>query len=292
MMKDAFALAVLSFIICKLSFSLLSWFVDEKKTPFHWQQTQQSYHHLLHRFVQRIKESFFSQPSALFPLVGASLLYHLLSFFLAIELLAFLESIFFQIPYEAGDGLWQFIYLDPHDRLWPWWLYVLASVCGVGFDVLSAWLTLALLKKADHAKYPTSLARLLGLLLVHSFAPTRHLSRSEPLSINHSGGHTSQSNRLHGRCVDLYPGHKRQRPYLELLQPWSFHVGHPVASPWVSHLALYTIHPHEHKQNNNLSKSAASPKTGNDSRNIECDTRGCTQDFFVSKASMLWNAAF
>ena len=165
--KDVFALAVLSFIICKLAFGLLSWSVDEKKMPFHWKQTQQSYQHLLHRFVQRVKESLLesclSRPSALLPLIGVSLLYHTFSFFPALELLAFLESILFQIPYDAGDGLWQFIYLDPHDRLWPWGLYGIASVCGVGFDILSARVTWAVLKKADHAR---SLSRMFGLLLV------------------------------------------------------------------------------------------------------------------------------
>ena len=161
--KDAFALAVLAFIVCKLTFAVLSWFVDEKKEPFHWKQTQQPYQRLLHRFVQRIKESFFFHSSALLTLIGAGLLCHILSFFPAIELLAFLESILFEIPYDAGDGLWQFIYLDPHHRLWPWSLYAITSVCGVGFDILSARVTWALLKKANRAK---SLPRMFGFLLV------------------------------------------------------------------------------------------------------------------------------
>lgn len=107
-----------------------------------------------------------SRPAAFLPLIGASLLYHLLSFFPALEILALLESVLFQIPYHAGDGLWQFIYLDPHDRLWPWWLYVMASMCGVGFDMFSARVTWMLLKRADHSKYPISHARLFGFLLV------------------------------------------------------------------------------------------------------------------------------
>jgi hypothetical protein len=161
--KDAVALALLSFIFCKLIFAMLSWFVDEKKAPFHWKQTQQSFQHVLHLFVQRVKENFLSRPSALLALICASLLYHLFSFFPAIELLAFLESVLFEIPYDAGDGLWQFLYLDPHDRLWPWWLYVIVSVCGVGCDVLSARVTWTVLKKADFAK---SLARMFSFLFV------------------------------------------------------------------------------------------------------------------------------
>ncbi len=174
-MRDTFALAALIFFSCKLLFGLFSWFVSERKVAFKqqqidracWQLRQGSFQsflsHLLARIVQRIRESFLSENCTLWPLLYFSLFYHLLSFFLALELLALVESIIFEVPYDAGDGLWQFVYLDPHDRLWPWWLYPFAAVCGVGFDVLSAIVTWTLLQRANRA---STLLRMLGFLLL------------------------------------------------------------------------------------------------------------------------------
>ena len=152
-MRDALALAAVASMICKLVFTALSWFVDEKRTAFDWKQPQPSHRHLLHNFVQRLRDSLVSRPSGLCLLMGTSLVYHVLCFLPALELLALLESILFEIPYDAGDGLWQFLYLDPHDRLWPWSVYAFVAVCGVGCDVVSGFVSWTLLKAADRTRF-------------------------------------------------------------------------------------------------------------------------------------------
>ncbi len=159
-MRNALALGGVSFLICKLSFAVLSWFVDEKKTAFDWQQPELS--HFLHHCVQRLRESFFSRPFGLSMLLGGSLIYHLLCFLPGLELLALLESVVFEIPYRAGDGLWQFLYLDPHSRLWPWSVYAGIALGGVGYDIVSGFVSWTLLKAADRAR-----SGLLGFLILN-----------------------------------------------------------------------------------------------------------------------------
>ena len=120
-MRNALALALLSFVICKLSFFSLGWLVAEKTAAFDWKRIQHS--HLLHAGVQRLRDM--PWPSGLYLLIAISLVYHILCFFPALELLALLESLVFELPYQAGDGVWQFVYLDPRERLWPWGVYAL-----------------------------------------------------------------------------------------------------------------------------------------------------------------------
>lgn len=152
-MRNAFALAAVSFLICKLSFAALSWFVDEKRTAFDRKQPRPSHHHFLHKLVQRLRDSLFSRPSGLCLLMGTSLIYHILCFLPALELLALLESMLFEIPYDAGDGLWRFLYLDPHHRLWPWSVYASVALCGVGCDVASGFVSWTLLKAAARSGF-------------------------------------------------------------------------------------------------------------------------------------------
>lgn len=150
-MKNALALALLSFVLCKLSFFSLSWLVAEKTTTFDWKRIQRSHPQLLHDGVQRLRDM--PWPSGLYLLIAASLLYHIVCFFPSLELLALLESFVFELPYQAGDGVWQFVYLDPHDRLWPWGVYALIAVCGVGCDGLSGFVGWSLLKAADRSRF-------------------------------------------------------------------------------------------------------------------------------------------
>ena len=72
-MRNALALALLSFVICKLSFFSLGWLVAEKTAPFDWKRIQHSHPQLLHDGIQRLRDI---QPSGLYVLGATSLLYH------------------------------------------------------------------------------------------------------------------------------------------------------------------------------------------------------------------------
>ena len=150
-MRNALAFAVLSFVLCKLSFFSLSWLVAEKTTAFDWKCIQHPHPQLLHNGVQRLRDM--PWPAGLCLLIATSLVYHTVCFFPALELLALLESLVFELPYQAGDGVWQFVYLDPHDRLWPWGVYALIAVCGIGCDGLSGFVGWSLLKAADRSRF-------------------------------------------------------------------------------------------------------------------------------------------
>ncbi len=150
-MKNALALALTSFVLCKLSFFSLSWLVAEKTTAFDWKRIQHPHPQLLHDGVQRLRDM--PWPSGLCLLIATSLVYHVLCFLPSLELLALLESLVFELPYQAGDGVWQFVYLDPHDRLWPWGVCALIAVCGIGCDGLSGFIGWRLLKAADRSRF-------------------------------------------------------------------------------------------------------------------------------------------
>ena len=145
------ALALLSFVLCKLSFFSLSWLVAEKTAAFDWKRIQRSHPQLLHDGVQRLRDM--PWPSGLYLLIAASLVYHIVCFVPSLELLALLESLVFELPYQAGDGVWRFVYLDPRSRLWPWGVYALIALCGVGCDGLSGFVGWRLLKAADRSRF-------------------------------------------------------------------------------------------------------------------------------------------
>ena len=161
-MKNALAFALLSFVLCKLSFFSLSWLVAEKTTAFDWKRIQHPHPQLVHDGVQRLRDM--PWPSGLYLLIAASLVYHILCFFPSLELLALLESLAFEVPYQAGDGVWQFVYLDPRSRLWPWGVYTLIALCGVGCDGLSGFGGWRLLKAADRSQFFSGLP---GFLIVN-----------------------------------------------------------------------------------------------------------------------------
>ena len=144
-MRNALALALLSFVICKLSFFSLGWLVAEKTTTFDWKRIQHSHPQLLHNCVQRLRDI---PPSGLYVLGATSLLYHTVCFVPSLELLALLESLVFEVPYQAGDGVWQFVYLDPRERLWPWGVYALIALCGIGCDGVAGFVGWRLLRAA------------------------------------------------------------------------------------------------------------------------------------------------
>ena len=150
-MRNAFALALVSFGLCKLSFFSLGWLVAEKTAPFDWKRIQHSHPQLLHNCVQRLRDM--PWPSGLCLLIATSLVYHGVCFFPALELLALLESLVFELPYQAGDGVWQFVYLDPRERLWPWGAYALVALCGVGCDGVAGFVGWRLLKAADRSQF-------------------------------------------------------------------------------------------------------------------------------------------
>ena len=154
-MRNALALAFLSFIVCKLGFFSLSWLVAEKTTAFDWKRIQRSHPQLLRDGVQRLRDM--PWPSGLYLLITASLVYHTVCFVPSLELLALLESLVFEVPYQAGDGVWQFVYLDPRSRLWPWGVYALIALCGVGCDGLSGFVSWRLLKAADRSRFLSGL---------------------------------------------------------------------------------------------------------------------------------------
>ena len=155
-MRNALALALLSFVICKLSFFSLGWLVAEKTAPFDWKRIQHSHPQLLHDCVQRLRDT--PRPSALCLLIALSLVYHSLCLLPSLELLALLESLVFELPYQAGDGVWQFVYLDPRERLWPWGVYALIAVCGIGCDGVSGFVGWRLLRAADRSQFFSDLA--------------------------------------------------------------------------------------------------------------------------------------
>lgn len=150
-MRNALALALLSFVICKLSFFSLGWLVAEKTAAFDWKRIQHSHLQLLHVGVQRLRDM--PWPAGLYLLIAISLVYHILCFFPALELLALLESLVFELPYQAGDGVWQFVYLDPRERLWPWGVYALIALCGVGCDGVAGFVGWRLLRAADRSPF-------------------------------------------------------------------------------------------------------------------------------------------
>lgn len=150
-MRNALALALLSFVLCQLSFFGLSWLVAEKTTAFDWKRIQRSHPQLLHDGVQRLRDM--PWPSGLYLLIAASLVYHSVCFVPSLELLALLESLVFEVPYQAGDGVWQFVYLDPRSRLWPWGVYALVAVCGVGCDGVSGFVGWRLLKAVERSRF-------------------------------------------------------------------------------------------------------------------------------------------
>ena len=150
-MRNALALALLSFVICKLSFFSLGWLVAEKTTTFDWKRIQHSHPQLLHNGVQRLRDM--PWPSGLYLLIATSLVYHILCLLPSLELLALLESLVFEVPYQAGDGVWQFVYLDPRERLWPWGVYALIAVCGIGCDGVSGFVGWRLLRAADRSQF-------------------------------------------------------------------------------------------------------------------------------------------
>ena len=153
-MRNTLALAFLSLVLCKLGFFSLSWLVAEKTTTFDWKRIQRSHPQLLHDGVQRLRNI---RPPSLYVLGATSLVYHTVCFFPSLELLALLESLAFEVPYQAGDGVWQFVYLDPRERLWPWGVYALIALCGVGCDGVSGFVGWSLLKAADRSRFFSSL---------------------------------------------------------------------------------------------------------------------------------------
>ncbi len=154
-MRNALTLALTSFVLCRLSFSGLSWLVAEKTTTFDWKRIQYSHPQLLHDGIQRLRDI---HPSGLYVLGAASLLYHTGCFVPSLELLALLESLVFEVPYQAGDGVWQFVYLDPRGRLWPWSVYALIALCGIGCDGVSGFVGWRLLRAADRSQFFSGLA--------------------------------------------------------------------------------------------------------------------------------------
>ncbi len=150
-MRNALALALTSFVLCKLSFFSLSWLVAEKTTAFDWKRIQHPHPQLLHDGVRCLRD--IPRPAGLYLLIATSLLYHVLCFFPSLELLALLESLVFELPYQAGDGVWQFVYLDPRERLWPWGVCALIVVGGVGCDGLSGFVGWRLIKAADRSQF-------------------------------------------------------------------------------------------------------------------------------------------